>query len=388
MYKVLGVTNTDIALYTSWLYLPWVIKPLWSPLIDVLWTRRWWIWGTELMIGAGLIAVAFAIPTSAFFQWTLAVFFLLAFSSATHDIAADGFYMLALPERQQALYVGIRSTFYRVSTIIGQGLLVIVAGSIERSTGSAVAAWSSAFTAVAVFMILLALYHRVVLPRPSADAAHRVASMARLFRDVRATLVSFFQKDGILAILGFLLMYRFAEAQLGRIAQLFLLDSRENGGLGLATDVVGFLYGTVGVGALLVGGVAGGWAISRHGLRVWLWPMALAINLPDIVFVYLAYALPDSALAVGTCVAIEQIGYGFGFAAYMVYMIHAARGPHSTAHFALCTGFMALGMMVPGMWSGALQEAIGYQRFFVWVMIATIPSFLAVRLIPIDGVRR
>jgi PAT family beta-lactamase induction signal transducer AmpG len=388
MYKVLGVSNADIALYTSWLYLPWVVKPLWSPLVDILWTRRWWIWGTEFLVGAGLVAVALTIPTSAFFQLTLATFFLLAFSSATHDIAADGFYMLALPERQQALFVGIRSTFYRVSTIVGQGLLVILAGSIERSTGNEVTAWSSAFAIAAVFMIGLALYHRVVLPRPSEDASHRVVSANRLLGDVRATLVAFFRKEGILAILGFLMMYRFAEAQLGRIAQLFLLDSRDNGGLGLATDVVGFLYGTLGVGALLAGGVVGGWALSRHGLRAWLWPMAFAINLPDIVFVYLAYALPDSALVVGACVAIEQLGYGFGFAAYMVYMIHAARGPHSTAHFALCTGFMALGMMLPGMWSGSLQEAIGYQRFFVWVMVATIPSFLAVWLIPIDGVRR
>jgi PAT family beta-lactamase induction signal transducer AmpG len=388
MYKVLGVSNADIALYTSWLYLPWVVKPLWSPLVDILWTRRWWIWGTEFLVGAGLVAVALTIPTSAFFQLTLATFFLLAFSSATHDIAADGFYMLALPERQQALFVGIRSTFYRVSTIVGQGLLVILAGSIERSTGNEVTAWSSAFAIAAVFKLGLALYHRVVLPRPSEDASHRVVSANRLLGDVRATLVAFFRKEGILAILGFLMMYRFAEAQLGRIAQLFLLDSRDNGGLGLATDVVGFLYGTLGVGALLAGGVVGGWALSRHGLRAWLWPMAFAINLPDIVFVYLAYALPDSALVVGACVAIEQLGYGFGFAAYMVYMIHAARGPHSTAHFALCTGFMALGMMLPGMWSGSLQEAIGYQRFFVWVMVATIPSFLAVWLIPIDGVRR
>jgi PAT family beta-lactamase induction signal transducer AmpG len=387
MYKVLGVSNADIALYTSWLYLPWVVKPLWSPLVDVLWTRRWWIWGTELLVGAGLAAVAFAIPTSAFFQWTLAIFFLLAFSSATHDIAADGFYMLALPDSEQALFVGIRSTFYRVSTIVGQGLLVILAGTIERSTGSAVAAWSSAFAAIAVVMTGLALYHRFVLPRPAADAAHRLETVGRLFHEVRTTLTSFFEKDGIVALLGFLLLYRFAEAQIGRIAQLFLLDSRENGGLGLATDVVGFVYGTVGVGALLLGGVVGGWALSRQGLRFWLWPMALAINLPDVVFVYLAYALPDSPLIVGTCVAIEQLGYGFGFAAYMLYMIHAARGPHSTAHFALCTGFMALGMMLPGMWSGALQEAIGYQRFFVWVMVATIPSFLAVWLIPIERPR-
>jgi PAT family beta-lactamase induction signal transducer AmpG len=384
MYKVLGVSNADIALYTSWLYLPWVIKPLWSPIVDVLWTRRWWIWGMELLVGAGLAMVAFAIPTSAFFAATLAIFFLLALSSATHDIAADGFYMLALPDSQQALFVGIRSTFYRVSTIVGQGLLVILAGTVERSTGSSIVAWSSAFAAIALVMIALALYHRLVLPWPAADFSHSVESIRRLFGELRRTLTSFLRKDGIVALIGFLLLYRFAEAQLGRIAPLFLLDSRENGGLGLATDVVGFAYGTVGVVALLLGGVLGGWALSRHGLRFWLWPMALAINLPDIVYVYLAYALPDSALIVGVSVAIEQVGYGFGFAAYMLYMIHAARGPHSTAHFALCTGFMALGMMLPGMWSGALQEAIGYQRFFVWVMIATIPSFLAVWLIPIE----
>ena len=384
MYKTLGVSNADIALYTSWLYLPWVIKPLWSPLVDVLWTRRAWIWTTQIAIGAGLAAGAFAVPADAFFLLTLAAFFVIAFSSATHDIAGDGFYMLALPERQQALFVGIRSTFYRVATIAGQGLLVILAGTVQRLSGSATAAWSSALGGMAIVMVGIGIYHRAILPRPASDASHPLVSAPRLLDEFRGTLTSYFRKEGIAAILGFLLLYRFAEAQLGRIAQLFLLDARDRGGLGLATDTVGLVYGTVGAAALLVGGIVGGWAAARRGLTFWLWPMALAINLPNILYVYLAYAQPSSTAIVGICVAVEQLGYGFGFAGYMLFMIHAARGPHRTAHFALCTGVMALGMMLPGMWSGELQEALGYQRFFVWVMIATVPSFLAVWLVPLD----
>jgi PAT family beta-lactamase induction signal transducer AmpG len=384
MYKTLGVSNADIALYTSWLYLPWVIKPLWSPLVDVLGTRRWWIWAMQLVLGGGLAGVALTIPTSAFFQYTLAFLFLVAFSSATHDIAADGLYLLALGEAQQAFFVGIRGTFYRVATIIGQGLVVILAGLVQRRTRSAAGAWSLAFGATAALMLALGAYHRFVLPRVAADAPLGIASIPQLAGEWGRTFTSFFQKDRLAALLGFLLLYRFAEAQLGRVAPLFMLEARDGGGLGLATDTVGFLYGTVGVAALLAGGVLGGVAASRRGFRFWVWPMALAINLPDIVFVYLAYALPDSAAVVGGCVAVEQFGYGFGFTAYMLYMMHIARGPHSTAHFALCTGFMALGMMLPGMWSGMLQEALGYRLFFLWVMLATIPSYLAVWLMPLD----
>jgi MFS transporter, PAT family, beta-lactamase induction signal transducer AmpG len=385
MYKGLGISNTDIALYTSWLYLPWVIKPLWSPVVDILKTRRLWIWTMQLVVGAGLAGVALAVPTTHFLQYTLAFFWLLAFSSATHDIAADGFYMMALTENEQTFFVGIRSTFYRIATITAQGLLVIFAGTIERHTGNTTFAWSAAFGVMAGLLICFGVYHRFVLPRPANDRPGDTKSFALFLREFLVTFAAFFRKPQIGVSLSFLLLYRFAEAQLSKLAPLFLLEARDKGGLGLVTEQIGFLYGTVGVIALLLGGVLGGLVASRQGLKFWLWPMALAINVPNLVYVYLAYVRPDSFAVIGSCVAVEQFGYGFGFTAYMLYMIYVARGEHPTAHYAICTGFMALGMMLPGMWSGWLQEAIGYKHFFAWVVLATIPSFIVVKLIPLDA---
>lgn len=578
MYKRLGVSNTEIALYTSWLYLPWVIKPLWSPLVDVLRTRRGWIVTMQLLVGAGLAGVALTIPTEPFLQYTLAFLWLLAFASATHDIAADGFYMLALSERDQAWFVGIRSTFYRLAMITGQGLLVILAGYVEGATGlptvdlevraveevrdvpaedapeappstdgalrvvaspavlelalvarapaeadavlAEAAAWNAArgftrpdpepaapgdpegpappswwarnvaepleallrrwfraeapppaaragnlgvvelrltqplpagervvvnvaqvagdrsvrlvegeritFTAAnageaarvvfqldprleapttarfaatsgniplawsLTFYLLAALfvgfvvYHRTVLPRPEADVPKAGGSVRSVLAEFVETFASFFRKPGIGAALAFFLLYRFAEAQLVKLASPFLLDGREVGGLALTTGEVGFVYGTVGVLALTVGGILGGLVAARDGLGRWFWPMVLAINLPNAVYAWLALAQPESFLAINAAVAVEQFGYGFGFTAYLLFMIYFADGPHKTAHYALCTGFMALGMMLPGMFSGWLQEAIGYAPFFVWVLVATVPSFVAAALIRFD----
>ncbi len=581
MYKRLGVSNTEIALYTSWLYLPWVIKPLWSPLVDTIRTKRFWTITMQLLVGAGLAGVALTIPGPEFLRYTLAFFWLLAFSSATHDIAADGFYMLGLSTHDQAWFVGIRSTFYRIAMITGQGLLIILAGYLESSTGldpielrvgareaapsmtqpdaalldsilqrddavqlrlvadppevliasqpvsraivdSVIArvrehntsqgfyradvavsgtaepdrpslwsrfvsgplertlrrlfaedatqdtrsdragnvgvarifltndlgsgdevvvnlgreagdksiqivegsrltfrptntrasafvvfqldpkldratdatfvgrsgnipfAWSITFYVLAGFFVLAFLYHKFVLPFPVQDVAAVKAEGSGLVANFAETFVSFFQKKGIGVAIAFMLLFRFAEAQLVKLASPFLLDAREVGGLALTTGEVGFVYGTVGVAALTVGGLLGGFLAARNGLRYWLWPMVVAINIPNAVYVFLAFATPESLLTVNICVAIEQFGYGFGFTAYLLYMIYIADGPHKTAHYAICTGFMALGMMIPGMFSGWLQEIVGYPRFFVWILIATIPGFIASALIKID----
>ncbi len=384
MYKDFGISNADIALYTSWLYLPWVVKPLWSPVVDILGTRRLWIWVTQLVVGAALAGVALTIPGPGFFRWTLAVFWLLAFDSATHDIAADGFYMLGITERQQAYFVGVRSMFYRVATIAGQGLLVMLAGILETRTHQKPLAWSVAMATLAVLFLFFGLWHRFVLPRPVADQPGDARRIPEFVRAFLGTFGSFFRKKRIVVLMLFLLLYRFGEAQLVKMVSPFLLDGRAVGGLGLDTTQVGFVYGTVGIIALTLGGILGGWAVSRHGLRAWLWWMLLAIHLPDAMFIYLAYAQPASLPVVVACVAVEQFGYGFGFTAYVMYMIHIARGEHQTAHYAICTGFMALGMMVPGMWSGALQEAIGYRHFFVWVILATVPSFIVALWIPLE----
>lgn len=571
MYKRLGISNTDIALYTSWLYLPWVLKPLWSPIVDILRTKRFWIIIMQLVVGAGLGGVALTIPVPNFFQYTLAFFWLLAFSSATHDIAADGFYMLGLSKHDQAFFVGVRSTFYRIAMITGQGLLIILAGYFESSTGlpstgitvysspqtehhqffnpdsiqisefqgdlrvikstdelhistenlskvkadslksfvknwnvehnfysveentqtevkadeglnwfelfikntfgpeeipkakgdmtgnigmvyfhlskapppgemvavtfgresgdnsielldtirfeftdknwnvPAIAliqldpklketstayfearagniplAWIITFTILTGLFLLFFVYHKFILPYPTTDKPAVRNTESGLFKEFLRTFVLFFKKKHIGLIITFLLIYRLGESQLVKLASPFLLDAREVGGLGLTTGEVGLVYGTVGIIALTLGGIIGGILASKHGLKYWLWWMLIAINLPNTVYVYLSYAMPESFFLINLAVAVEQFGYGFGFTAYMLYMIYASEGDHKTAHFAITTGFMALGMMIPGMISGWLQELIGYQHFFIWVVIATIPAFIVCKFIPLD----
>lgn len=384
MYKRLGISNAELAFYTGWLNLPWVIKPLWSPFIDLMKTKRWWTTAMQLLIGAGLAGIAFTIPTEHFFQLTLAIFWLLAFSSATHDIAADGFYMLGLDSHQQALFVGIRSTFYRIATIAGQGLLIMLAGYLETSTGNIPYAWSITFMVLAGLFLALWVYHRFALPHPDSDQAARKVSAHTLMKEFFSTFLSFFQKKQVGIALLFMLFYRFPEAQLAKMGIPFLVDPVSEGGLGLTTEQIGFVQGTVGIIGLTLGGILGGIAVSQGGLKRWLWPMVWAISLPDIVYVYLSYAQPDSLAIVNGCIFIEQFGYGFGFTAYMLYLIYFADGKHKTAHYAICTAFMALGMMIPGMAAGWLQEIMGYRLFFIWIMVCTLATFGVAALLKID----
>jgi PAT family beta-lactamase induction signal transducer AmpG len=383
MFKRLGASNTEIGLYTSWLYLPWVIKPLWSPLVDVLRTKRWWIISMQLLIGAGLCGVALAVPTSNFIRYTMAFYWLMAFSSATHDIAADGFYMLGMSSHDQAWFVGIRSTFYRLAMIAGQGLLVMLAGMLETSIGTP-RAWSAVFFLLAGLFLALCAYHQIVLPRPAADAPRPRDERRDLTVEFSDTFAAFFRKPQIVATLAFLLFFRFAEGQIVKMAQPFMLDTAAAGGLELETSQVGFIYGTVGVLMLTLGGITGGFLAAWHGLRFWLWWMVAAINVPNAVYVYLATMQPTNPWLINGAVAIEQFGYGFGFTAYLLFMLYVSRGKHETAHYALCTGLMALGMMLPGMVSGALADWLGYRSFFWWVLLATIPSFAVTMFVEID----
>ena len=383
MYKRLGIGNAELAFYTGWLNLPWVIKPLWSPFIDLLKTKRWWITWMQLLIGAGLAGIAFTIPTAYFFQLTLAVFWLLAFSSATHDIAADGFYMLGLNSHQQALFVGIRSTFYRIATIAGQGLLIMLAGYLETSTGNIPYAWSSTFMVLAGLFLALWIYHRFVLPYPDSDKAACQVSANTLMKEFLSTFVSFFKKKQVGIAILFMLLYRLPEAQLAKMSIPFLVDPINQGGLGLTTEQIGFVQGTVGIIGLTLGGILGGIVVSQGGLKRWLWPMVWAISLPDIVYVYLSYLQPDSLFLVNICIFVEQFGYGFGFTAYMLYLIYFADGEHKTAHYAICTAFMALGMMIPGMVAGWLQEMMGYRLFFIWIVVCTLATFGVTALLKI-----
>lgn len=558
MYKRLGISNTDIALYTGWLYLPWVIKPFWSPFVDIVRTKRWWTLAMQWIMAVALAGIAFAIPAPMFFQLTLAVFWLLAFTSATHDIAADGFYMLALTEHQQSLYVGIRSTFYRIATVAGQGLLVVIAGLIETSSGldpiditvnadpsapfsktttewvddaeaglqgemqfiasaprlniatshpsteeyqqyvadmrqkvltlnasggfygaegtqivenyngtaapnannigvvavklnkapkddetivlnfthksgdqsikmeqnaiparfefnaqnwnkpaylifevdgklqkGATAtfrgasgniplAWMTVFLVLSAFFFAVALYHSWALPKPKADHSGKASDAAAIVREFLATFKSFFSKPQIWAALGFMLLYRLPEAQLVKLINPFLLDPIDKGGLGLTTGQVGITYGTVGILGLTLGGIIGGIAAAKGGLRKWLKPMAWSMSLTCLTFVYLSYATDPSLLTINICVFIEQFGYGFGFTAYMLFLIYFSEGRYKTAHYAICTGFMALGMMLPGMAAGWLEDTIGYRYFFIWTMICCAATIGICEFLKID----
>ena len=385
LYNDLGVSNEATAFFTSLLYLPWVIKPLWSPAVDILKTRRLWIWTMQLLLGIGLAGVALMIPAPHFVRWTIVFLGLLAFSSATHDIAADGFYMLATTEHEQSFFIGFRSVFFNVGKISAQGGLVYLAGQLGRQSGNPAFGWAIAFGVGAVIFLVLGAYHRFVLPHPAADEPKVAVNTGDFWTGFFKTFGSFFQKPNIVVLLLFLLLYRLGEAQLVKIIPIFLHAPPEKGGLGLAIEKISLIYGSVGVVTFMVGALLGGFVVARHGLKFWLWPMLLAIHLPDAVFIWLAYAQPDNFWAIGTGVAVEQFGYGFGFTAFMLYMIYIARGEHQTAHYAICTGFMALGMMLPGMWSGWLQEHIGYPHFFVWVLLATIPSFIVALQIPLEA---
>lgn len=384
MYKRLGLSNTDITLYTSWLYLPWVIKPLWSPFVDMLKTKRWWIITMQLLIGAALAGVAFTIPGPWWLQGSLCFFWLMAFSSATHDIAADGFYMLGLDQHEQAYFVGIRSTFYRIATIFSSGLLVGLAGALQVLTRNITYSWSLVFYLMAGLFIALWLYHSWALPKPAEDGERQQRSIAGIVNEFRQTVVTFFQKPQVWAGICFMLFYRMPEGLLAKVSALFLVDAGHNGGLGLSDGEYGLVQGTVGVIGLTLGGILGGICASRDGLKRWLWPMVMAITLPDLVYVYLSYVVPSDLLVINVCVFIEQFGYGFGFSAYMLYLIYYSMGEHKTSHYALCTAFMALSMMIPGLFAGALQEAVGYQAFFLIVVAACSLTYIVTAFLKID----
>lgn len=379
MYKNLGLSNLEIALYTSWLYLPWVIKPLWSPVVDVLKTKRWWVTVTQSLIAVCLAGLAYFIPSSYFVQSTLAMFWLIAFASATHDVAADGFYMIALTEEKQSFFVGIRNTFYRIALVTGQGLVVMLAGLLANKPGGDFSfAWSTVFFAVAALFGIIAVYHAVVLPkveerREDKDALVKTSDL----------FVSFFKKKNIVVALFFILLFRLGEGQLGKMAKIFLLDSQGEGGLGLTTEDSGLIYGTCGTIALLLGGIIGGIAVSLHGLKRWILVMALAMNVPDLIYVFFAMFQPDNIWQIAGGVVLEQFGYGFGYTAFTLYLIYFSQGEYKTGHYALCTGLMAMGMMLAGLVSGYAQKWLGYELFFIWVCVCTIPGIILIKYLDI-----
>ncbi|MGB5666521.1 MAG: MFS transporter [Maribacter sp.] len=377
MYKKLGVSNEDIGLYTSLLYLPWVLKPLWSPFVDLKSTKRKWFLGMQLVIALALLGVGLTLPTNMFFTTTLACFWMAAFASATNDIASDGYYMLGLTEKKQSFFVGMRSTFYRLAMVTGEGLIVFMAGFLEQKYGDNAKAWSITMTAAAFLMLALTVSNFFVTPKYETSAAI-LTEKPKGFLEVFA---SFFKKPGIGIALAFILTYRLGESQLVKMASPFLLDNAEKGGLGYSTQQLGVLFGTVGVIMLSIGGILGGILISRDGLKKWMLPMILSLNVPNILYAILAVTKTTNVVAVTTTIVFEKFGYGFGFAAFLMYLIFIAEGKSKTSHYAIATGFMALGMMLPGMISGFMQQWLGYGGFFVWVVIAALPALFLLKFI-------
>lgn len=393
----MGMSKGDMAMYTSLLYLPWVIKPLWSPFVDIIKTKRWWIMLMQIIMSAAFAFLAFTLPhpsaeaiaagdtSVSLFTMTLVIFWITAFASATHDIAADGFYMLALKPKEQSLFVGIRSTFYRLSSIFGQGVLVVIAGILERKLGDVPEAWSVTLLVSAVLFACVTLWHTFRLPKPDADSVRENGTTAKgIMMEFARTFATFFTKKQVWIALAFMLLYRLPEAFLVKMMNPFLLDSADQGGLGLSTETVGLVYGTIGVAALTVGGILGGIAASKWGLKRSLWPMAAALTLPCLSFVFLAAFQPQSITLISSCVALDQFGYGFGFTAYMLYLIYFSDGEFKTAHYSLCTAFMALSMMLPGMVAGYVQEALGYTDFFIFVMACCVVTVVVTLLVKVD----
>ena len=397
MFNNMGMSKGDMAMYTSLLYLPWVIKPLWSPFVDIIKTKRWWITAMQIVMSLAFALVAFSLPhpspetivagstSVSLFKLTLVIFWITAFASATHDIAADGFYMLALKPKDQSVFVGIRSTFYRLSSIFGQGVLVVIAGLLEKKLGDIPQAWSVTLLICAVLFSSITLWHVFRLPKPDADRLRSAGMTATgIVKEFARTFVTFFSKNHVWMALAFMLLYRLPEAFLVKMMNPFLLDSSAQGGLGLSTETVGIVYGTVGVAALTIGGILGGIAASRWGLKKSLWPMALALTLPCLSFVFLAAFQPQSLWLISSCVALDQFGYGFGFTAYMLYLIYFSDGEFKTAHYSLCTAFMAMSMMLPGMIAGYVQESLGYTRFFIFVMICCLVTVAVTAMLKVD----
>ena len=402
MFAKMGVPNGQLSFFTTLLYFPWFLKGLWSPFVDILRTKRWWIIAMQALMTTLCILLAVTLPKPAaetiasgqtpvdLFTWTLVFFIISAFASATHDIAADGYYMLAHDSKSQANFVGIRSTFYRIAAIFSQGVLVYIAGTVENKTGNIPLSWQVTLGATSVILLLVTLYHCFFLPRASEDQPRLTEDGQRVkgrevWKELGESFATFFTKPGVGLAIAFMLLYRLSEGFLVKLCQPFLVDNRATeiidgkilgGGLGLGTDTIGIIYGTIGVIALLGGGILGGMFIARRGLKRSLWLMAGALTLPSFVYIWLSAAQPESLWLIGTAVSFEQFGYGFGFTAYMMYMMHFSEGKYKTAHYAICTAFMALSMMLPGFVAGFLEEAVGYTAFFWIANACSITTFV------------
>lgn len=384
-FKQMGLSNAVITFYTSWFYLPWVLKPIWSPFIDLVKTKRWWVLAMEILIGAALGGVAFTIPTALWLQGTLFFFWLMAFAGASHCVAADGFYMLGLNPHQQAEFMGVRTLFDRLATIFGQGILVMVAGNLQVVFRNSISySWSLLFYGMMGIFLALWLWHSYSLPYAKEDVKHEYVNGRTIWNGFVETFRTFFTKDHVVFAVLFIMLFRMPEGLLSKVSELFLIDAGHNGGLGLSPQEYGLVQGTVGIVGIACGGILGGWLASRDGLKKWLWPMVMAFSLPELVYVILSYTLPSSLVVINICVFTEQFGYGFGLTAYMLFLIYYSKGEFKTSHYALASAMMFLSMMLPGIVAGALQESMGYRHFFILTLASCAVTFATVACIQID----
>ena len=371
LFKDLGMENGKLALLTSLISLPWLLKPLWSPFVDILKSKRWWILSMQALMAVTVGLIAVTVPEHSPFTLTLILFTIAAFSSATHDIAADGFYMTGLDQSRQSSFVGIRNTFYRIAMVFGQGVLVMIAGVLQRHTGNVHKAWSLTLGACALLLCAITVYHSFAIPRVEEERPVREGKLSSGFG---GAFVSFFTREGVWTLIAFLLLFRLPEAFSVKMLYPFFSDSVELGGLGMSKEPYGLAYGTLGVVALLAGGILGGLHISRKGLKHCMMPMALSLALPCGVYLLMACVQPQSMWMVAPCIILDQFGYGYGFTAYTVYMMRFSQGPTKASHYAICTGFMALSMLLPGAVAGYIQQWLGYTGFFIMVMICCIAT--------------
>jgi PAT family beta-lactamase induction signal transducer AmpG len=384
MFKNLGISDTQIALWTSLIMIPWTFKPLWSPILEMFRTKKIFVVTTQMVTGISFALVAFSLHLPDFFAYAIAFMAIIAFSGATHDIATVGVYLNELNPQQQSKYVGWQGAFYNIAKIFSGGALVYVAGELEKTMGVTMA-WTIVMLIYALIMILLSIYHMKFLPL-GQSAVEDVRSLSEGWRTLKDVAISFFQKKNIVMSILFVIFYRFAEGFAIKIAPLFLKADVADGGLGLSTSQIGMIYGVVGSAAFVLGSILAGNMTSRRGLKKSLLLLCASFNLPFAVYFFLSHYQPDNIFLISSAIAVEYFGYGFGFVGLILYIMQQiSPGKYKTAHYAFADGIMALGFMLPSMLSGYFSDLLGYKTFFVMVLVATIPSFIVTILAPFNN---
>ena len=400
MFKGLDVSDAQIALWTSIIMFPWTLKPLWSPLLEMYKTKKFFVIVTQIATGCifGLIALALHLPD--FFAVCIALLSVIALSGATHDVAADGVYMASLSKDDQARYIGWQGAFYNIAKIAATGGLVMLAGVlIKHFTGDVstldaaaaavakrqgtVMAWTVIMAVIGVIMVLLGLYNAKFVPADRRDTSTERPGLKETMVELGNVFVDLFRKRHIIYYILFIILYRFAEGFVMKIVPLFLKADRANQGLGLSEEQIGLCYGTFGAAAFVIGSILAGYYVAHRGLQKSLFSLCCVFNLPFIAYTLLAIYQPESLWLIGGGIVLEYFGYGFGFVGLTLFMMQQiAPGKHQMAHYAFASGIMNLGVMLPGMLSGYVSDWLGYRDFFIFVLVCTIPAFLITWFVP------